>query len=213
MNNRFALASLSARSLLALASAATAALHGCADTPVEDDAPVATSADSSELARASEADLSLDAQIASLLLQHPDAVQVDERSIGWDDGKVVLVLPEDGVSITSAPASGAAANEESISPMVYAPVHGCPDGWYCVYEAANFGGRRLQFSDCTRNDLGDYGFRDRTSSWVNNGSRTIQVMDDLNNAIDKVLWTMAPRSSSSYVGDGANDRADYFRCR
>lgn len=71
---------------------------------------------------------------------------------------------------------------------------------------------RLQFSDCSRNDLSDFGFRDKTSSWVNNGSHRVQVKNDLTARPDPVLWTMAPQSSSSYVGDDDNDKADYFQC-
>ncbi|MET0340068.1 MAG: peptidase inhibitor family I36 protein [Polyangiales bacterium] len=212
MHSRIALSTRSTLSIVALVSAASALLHGCADVPVSE-AELAGSAPTSALASESSATPSFDAQIQALLVEHPDAVQIDERSIGWDDGKVMLVLPDPEESLAPAQTDDAAAAVESLNPALYGPVRGCPSGWYCVYQHADFGGRRLQFSDCTRNDLGDYGFRDQTTAWVNNGSRTIEVMNDLNNAVDKVLWTMRPNTSSSNVGAAANDRADYFRCR
>jgi hypothetical protein len=70
----------------------------------------------------------------------------------------------------------------------------------------------LQFSDCSRNDLSDYGFRDQTTSWVNNGSHRVQVKNDLTARPDPVLWTMSAGSSSSNVGSANNDKADYFEC-
>ncbi len=51
--------------------------------------------------------------------------------------------------------------------------HNCPNGWWCFYDYTNFGGRRLQFSDCSTQKLSDYGFNNVTSSWVNHSSRKI----------------------------------------
>lgn len=40
----------------------------------------------------------------------------------------------------------------------------------------------------------------------------LQVKNDLTGRPDPVLWTMPPHSSSSYVGNANNDKADYFQC-
>jgi len=149
-----------------------------------------------------------------LLEEFPEATQIDDHSIGWDGGKVVLVLPEDGAGELSAEDHGSepapvVGSSQAVSSFA---VHGCPSGWYCVYQDANWGGRRLQFSDCSRNDLSSFGFRDKTSSWVNNGSHRVQVKNDLTARPDPVLWTMPPQLSSSYVGNANNDKADYFQC-
>jgi hypothetical protein len=37
-----------------------------------------------------------------LLAEFPDATQIDDHSIGWDNGKVVLVLPENDADQLSA---------------------------------------------------------------------------------------------------------------
>jgi len=155
---------------------------------------------------------SVEDQMQKLLEEFPEATRIDDHSIGWDHGKVVLVLPADNAGEASAEDRGSEPSAVAGSSAVLAVVHGCPSGWYCVYENSNWGGRRLQFSDCTRNDLSDFGFRDKTSSWVNNGSHRVQVKNDLTALPDPVLWTMSPGSSSSYVGDANNDKADYFQC-
>lgn len=143
-----------------------------------------------------------DAQIQELLEEFPEATQIDDHSIGWDDGKVVLELPEDDAGEFSAEDHGA----QKTCPQ------NCPSGWYCVYQDRDWCSRRLKFSDCSRNDLVNYGFRDQTSSWVNNGPFRVQVKNDLTARPDPVLWTMSPHSSSRYVGNAKNDKADYFQC-
>jgi hypothetical protein len=145
-------------------------------------------------------------EIQALLEEFPDATQIDDHSIGWNDGQVILALPGHDTEDRTAEDRGS-----DLSPA--ATVHGCPAGWYCVYQNINFGGRRLQFSDCARNDLSDFGFRDQTSAWVNNGPHTVQVKDDLTLWPDPVLWTMSPGASSSFVGNANNDKADYFQCK
>jgi peptidase inhibitor family I36 len=155
-----------------------------------------------------------DARMQALLEEFPEATQIDDHSIGWDHGKVVMVLPEHDAGELPAEAHGAEPGPViGLDPAISSfAVHGCPTGWYCVYQDASWGGRRLQFSDCARNDLSNYGFRDKTSSWVNNGSHRVQVKNDLTARPDPVLWTMPPHSSSSYVGNANNDKADYFQC-
>ena len=149
---------------------------------------------------------SMGGPMQELLEQFPNATQVDERSISWNNGTVMLVLPD-----VNASAEEAMAGSGSDSTTA-ATVKGCPSGWYCVYADANWGGRQLQFSLCQRNDLDDYGFRDKTSSWVNNGPHRVQVKNDLSLRPDEVLWTMASKSKASYVGDSDNNKADYFQC-
>ena len=135
-------------------------------------------------------------QMQALLEEFPEATQIDDHSIGWDDGRVVLALPENSAGERSAEEHGVdPAPVVSLSPALV-DAHGCPSGWYCVYQDINWGGRRLQFSDCTRNDLGNFGFRDQTSSWVNNGSHTLAVRNDIPLLPDQTLWTMPAQSTS-----------------
>lgn len=152
------------------------------------------------------------AQIQELLEEFPEATQIDDHSIGWGDGKVVLVLPEDDAGELSAEDHGPDPVVGLSQALSASAVHGCPSGWYCVYADGSWRGHRLQFSDCSRNDLINYGFRDQTESWVNNGPHRVQVKNDLTARPDPVLWTMSPHSSSSDVGDAKRNKADYFQC-
>jgi hypothetical protein len=148
----------------------------------------------------------------ALLEEFPEATQVDDHSISWDDGKVVLVLPDHDAGDVSAEGDGSESSAVVGSSQALANAHGCPSGFYCVYPNINFGGGRLQFSACGLNDLRNFGLGNQISSWVNNGPHTVQAMNDLPLQPDQVLWTMPPQSSSSNVGAVANDKADYLRC-
>src|SRR5690242_1226262 len=69
-------------------------------------------------------------QIQELLEEFPEATQIDDHSIGWDDGKVVLVLPENSAGDRSAEAHGSdPAPVVGLSPALV-DAHGCPSGWY-----------------------------------------------------------------------------------
>lgn len=156
---------------------------------------------------------SLETKMQELLRQFPTSTQVDERSISWENGRVMMVLPDiDAATERLETDSEPGPIEAHIQAPLAATVHGCPSGKYCVYEDRSWGGRRLQFSDCSRNDLRDYGFRDKTSSWVNNGPRRVQVKNDRTAWPDEVLWTMSPNSTSRYVGDSNDNKADFFQC-
>lgn len=86
----------------------------------------------------------------------------------------------------------------------------CPRNWYCLFQDAGWHGRMLRFSDPGRQSLGNYGFRDAASSWVNNLSRRVAVENERGAGVIVYLrlWCSAPRSQSSWVGPGANDKAD-----
>ncbi len=80
-------------------------------------------------------------------------------------------------------------------------------GWYCFFEHATFGGRRLRFQDSGYFQyLSDYGFANKTTSWVNNRNQDVRVWD---NSIG-LLWCSDSHSVSTNVGSARNDRADYF---
>ncbi|MFF3002224.1 hypothetical protein ACFVTF_05370 [Kitasatospora sp. NPDC057940] len=59
--------------------------------------------------------------------------------------------------------------------------------------------------------LGGWNFRDQVSSWVNNSTYTIEVGDYIVAPKFYRLWTEKPRQAMGYVGDQANDRADFLR--
>lgn len=156
-----------------------------------------------EVAETSE-DAPLEAQMAALLKKHPDAKAISDHEIAFDDGKVVLDL----------------LGTDPDAPQDKATVRGCPSGWFCFYQHQNFGGRRLQFSDCTRGGatqwLRDYGFENQTTAWVVNRSVNFINVNDHHASpgypSGKNLWNARSHSQSSNVGVEANDRADWFIC-
>ena len=86
-------------------------------------------------------------------------------------------------------------------------LYGCPNGRYCFYATPGFTGRTLYFRDCgTRQSLDNYGFGQRTSSWVNNTAHTIFIYD----GVGTLLWKEEPRSASRDVGPERTARAMVF---
>jgi hypothetical protein len=142
------------------------------------------------------------AQINQLLTAHPGGVQISTTQVAWQHGSVILNLTPQAQTTTA----GTVAPDTT--------KHGCPASWYCFYQDKNFGGRLLQFHDCstpgTIQLFSNYGFTNETSSWdVNRNLASVTVN---NNAPAERLWIEGSDSSSSYVGGAANDRADWFDC-
>jgi glyoxylate carboligase len=123
----------------------------------------------------------------------------------------LLVVPAGAYAAGNQSAPSASA---TVGAVPLATIHGCPAGWYCLYDDINWNagtnGRRLQFQSCNvTQNLTDFGFNDDASSWVNNTSHSVQVFKDINGG-GGVLWTSPPNSSSSFVGS-ANDQASSLR--
>ncbi len=87
----------------------------------------------------------------------------------------------------------------------------CDRGYLCVFQNANFSGRRLQFNVPGEIDLTDYGFNDQMSSWWNNSNvdakwffNTGGYGNPLNNFS---AHCMKASTKNAYVGSGDNDQA------
>ncbi|SQD99529.1 conserved exported hypothetical protein [Parafrankia sp. Ea1.12] len=149
-------------------------------------------------------------RVAAQLRLAPGGVKISPNEISWDDGKVVMVFPQDGE--TAAPASSSAVLDGGVSTQA---IQGCPTqylgaDYYCFYEHGNYGGRRLQFKDHPQFVLfSTYAFNNQASSWVNGGAAYITVYDgDAGNS--PVLWGMPAHTQSSLVAAANNDRATSF---
>jgi hypothetical protein len=182
----------------ALFLATALAFAGCATDAVEDQPddsePTAARVDMTPWTGAPRA------EVAEVLKLH-GGVQISENQVAWDDGKVVLTIPDE-------------AHPEN-DREARASWHGCPKGWYCFYQHQNWGGRKLQFSDCPSGGksqwLTDYGFGNQTTSWVvNRNLNFVNVNDEDNNGWN--LWNEDGNSASSNVGAADNDQADWFIC-
>jgi hypothetical protein len=138
-----------------------------------------------------------------LLLDSPGAVQIQSDAVAWEDGNVVLHIP--------------AAQDGLVDKASW---HGCPEGWFCFYQHDQFRGRRLQFRDCPSGGksqwLRNYGFHNQTTSWVVNRSLSFVNVNDDDYTPQwpngRNLWNADAWSSSSNVGNDANDKADWFIC-
>ncbi len=141
-------------------------------------------------------DTSLQGQMQRILAEHPGGRQISDHQVAWNNGSVVLTLPASGQDARAAAAS----------------VHNCPAGWFCFYADLNWGGRKLQFSDCSPGGvtqyLTDYGFGNQTSSWVVN--RSLKFVNVNDNETGYNLWNESGNSPSAWVGAAANDRADWL---
>jgi hypothetical protein len=126
----------------------------------------------------------------------------------------------DSVPIADAPVATAARSGKGHNVHVQARAsalfntHGCPYGeftfWTCFYDLPNFGGQKLEFQDTGYTQyFSDYGFDDRTSSWVNtkHNDHVVNVRDDFGT----LLWSEPVTSESSYVGGANDNRASYFK--
>ncbi|WP_340559096.1 peptidase inhibitor family I36 protein [Streptomyces sp. GSL17-111] len=133
---------------------------------------------------------------------------IDLARDGWLDAHTCVVHTPENVRCygEAAEADGALGYERSADPAARrnAAVPACANGWLCLYEHANGGGRRLIFNDEYWHNLYDYGFENRTSSWRNNQSSgdfgTLRMSDD-----QRQLWIEAP-AYTAYLGI-YNDRA------
>ncbi|GIG69230.1 peptidase inhibitor family I36 protein [Phytomonospora endophytica] len=143
---------------------------------------------------------SVQAQIDALLAQHPDGKQINDNEIAWENGAVVLTIPAAGQPTAYGPG-------EKAVPM---GTPNCSYYWTCLYEHANYDGRRLRFSSCGYiQDLGGYGFNDQTTSWHNNqsgGART--RVYDWRGAWVQLWATGEAQSWNPNVGKDNNDKAD-----
>jgi hypothetical protein len=96
------------------------------------------------------------------------------------------------------------------SSVPHVTIHGCPTGFFCFYQNAGFGGRRVQFQSCGLQNMTNFGFNDEASSWVNNTSSSVDVYRDTG-GLGGRLWHEDPGAQVSYVGDANNDQASSFR--
>ncbi len=143
---------------------------------------------------------SVQGQVDDVLAKSPGGKQIGVNEVAWHGGKVVLTIPLPGRQ------RALAAGE----PATTLGTANCESAWTCLYEHANFDGRRLRFSDCGYvQDLGAYGFSDMTTSWHNN--QTMKARTWVYNWTGSwtQLWVegTAPAQSTN-VGAANNDKAD-----
>jgi hypothetical protein len=106
-----------------------------------------------QLARQASTTAELKQQIALQLRIAPGGKQTAVNEVSYDDGRFVVTYALPGARAAALP--------------------DCPSGWFCFYDGTNFNYPRGRFSDCGWQDLGRYGWSDRTSSIDNSTGSTI----------------------------------------
>lgn len=82
----------------------------------------------------------------------------------------------------------------------------CPSGWVCLWEDADFGGPIVMFRDCCNwENLADYGFNNRMSSWRNRKSVDAKVAEFTNGDGERLC--LPSGQMDSWVGSSWNDTA------
>ncbi|MGW0560788.1 peptidase inhibitor family I36 protein [Streptomyces sp. NPDC003016] len=141
----------------------------------------------------------LQKQIDKQLATTPGGKQIGVNQIAWRGGKAVMTFPLPGER------QARAVNE----PVGTLGTPNCSYAWTCLYEHQNFDGRRLTWSDCNFENLANWSFNDKTTSWHNNQTRGTQThVYNWSGSSWVLLWTSTAPSSSSYVGSANNDKAD-----
>ncbi|WP_282697740.1 peptidase inhibitor family I36 protein [Streptomyces sp. CC208A] len=185
-----------------LAACAVATLGTVAPTSAstELERTIATQAREAGLSKSEVA--GLQRQIDEQMARTPGGKQIGVNQIAWRGGKAVMTLPLPGE------AQARAVNE----PLGTLGTPNCSYLWTCLYEHSNYDGRRLTWSDCNFENLANWGFNDKTSSWHNNQSRgTKSYVYNWTGSSWALLWSSTAPSASSYVGSANNDRADGIR--
>jgi hypothetical protein len=125
--------------------------------------------------------------VAAYLAEHPGGQRVGGADIAYDHGRFVVTVV--------APPGVAAAD--------------CPSGWFCFYDGINFGYPRGRLSDCGWQDLGWWGWRDRTESAAYNLSTGSVVFINETGATDTALFTVGTSARSRADVAPNRNRADY----
>ncbi|BFU45115.1 peptidase inhibitor family I36 protein [Krasilnikovia sp. MM14-A1004] len=130
----------------------------------------------------------LQRQIDLQLTLAPGGVQTAANEVSYDGGRFVVTY-----ALPGARAALAAAD--------------CPSGWFCFYDHTNYGYPRGRLSDCGWQDLGAYGWNDRTESVDNSTGNTVDYInhEDYGNpanghVYDYHLFYNYGHSSASSVG-------------
>lgn len=183
--------------ILAAGAIATLGLAGPTSASTELQSTIAAQAEKAGLSKSEVS--KLQGQIDKQMAMTPGGKQIGVNQVSWRDGKVVMTFPLPGEK------KARAVNE----PLGALGTPNCSYLWTCLYEHANFDGRRLTWSDCNFENLADWGFNDKTTSWHNNQSRGTQThVYNWTGSSWALLWTSTAPSSSSNVGAANNDKAD-----
>jgi hypothetical protein len=121
--------------------------------------------------------------VDAYLSVNPGGQQINDTDIAYDNGAFIVSV---------APAHNAVLASPD-----------CPSGWYCFYDGVNYTYPRGQLSDCGLQDLGQWGWRNRTeSAHYNMSSGSATFINDATTDTD--LFTIS--TSRRLIADVAPNR-------
>jgi hypothetical protein len=85
----------------------------------------------------------IQAQVDAYMAKHPGGTRIGAADVAYSGGRFVVTVVRTGHT--------AAAPD-------------CPSNWYCFYDGTNYTYPRGRLSDCGAQDLGTWGWRNRTAS-------------------------------------------------
>lgn len=126
------------------------------------------------------------AQIDDHLAAHPGGTQISPTEISYGGGAFVMTFERPRNSIQGSP--------------------DCPGGWFCFYDYINYGYPRGKLSDCGKQDLARWGWRNRTESVHHNQSYgSVVFIADLGGGLEYNLFSVSTsRRTISDVGWARN---------
>jgi len=127
-------------------------------------------------------------QVDVYLAAHPGGVQINSTEISYAGGAFV---------VTVVRPAGTFASPD------------CPAGWFCFYDRTNFNYPRGKLRDCGWQDLGWWGWRDRTESVHYNLSLGSVVFINETGATDTAIFTVSTTKRTIADVYPNRNRADY----
>jgi hypothetical protein len=100
-----------------------------------------------------------------------------DLSQGWQDAQICVEFAAEDVRCFADTAELAEAEPE-VAQVGTRSAYACPLGWACLWEHANYRGRRLQWRNKGRKELSEWKFRDQASSAYNNRRLYGFVLED-----------------------------------
>lgn len=122
------------------------------------------------------------------LREHPGGTPLGPNEIGYQNGAFIITL--------TRPATTRAAAD-------------CPTGWYCFYDGPNYTYPRGRLSSCGFQNLGTYGWRDRTESVHYNVSTGSVTFINETGSTDTNLFTASTTNRRLPTVTPHGNRADY----
>jgi hypothetical protein len=111
------------------------------------------------------------AQIDAHLAAYPGGTQISPTEVSYGDGMFVMTFERPSYSIEGSP--------------------DCPGGWFCFYDYINYGYPRGKLSDCGKQDLAKWGWRDRTESvHYHQTSGSVAFIADLGGGVEYYLFSV-----------------------